>query len=144
MLGSLLFALVLSATMALSTNYEGTYRLTKLYDSEAGEITLPRPNFQVRFVPAAGDNQYQLNIKLGNSLGGTATVSESSEAGRDAFSVGPMRSTRMMAPPEINAVERAVLKIVPGMETIYFDASAGDVLVLEGPTGSMQCQKSLA
>jgi len=117
-------------------DYAGTYTITQLYDSELGQVALPK-EFKLRMQPAE-NNHYNLSMKLGNSMGGTVVVSESTEVGRDAVSAGPMRSTMMMPPPDIYNVEKAVNKIIPAVEFIYID---GNVVVFEGPKGSMRCTK---
>ena len=144
-----LFVLILNLTaiaaMAVNTtNYAGAYKLSQLFDGVAPnrlEVVLPSADFAVQLQADSEVDQYRLTIKLGNNMGGVVKVSQSSVDGRDAFSMdGPMFSTRMMPPPELFAVERAVSKIVPAMEQIYFD---NDELVLEGPKGSMRCTKTL-
>ena len=137
-----IFTLLITTIMALNSNYEGLYQLTNLYDSETGQVTLPERVITVRFQPGQpGTHEYAVGIKVGNSMGCTATVSESSEEDRDAVSMGPVRSTMIMPPPEQYAVEKALSKMLPKMEYIHLE-EADERLVLEGSGGTMQCVRS--
>ena len=133
-------AFLIASTMAVNSNYEGLYKLTSLYDTETGEVALPENEITVRFQPGL-DHQYAIGIKVGNSMGSTITVSDSSEPDRDAVSVGPVRSTMMMPPQEQYAVEKALSKILPAMEFLHLERG-DDMLVMEGSKGSMQCLRS--
>ena len=148
-LAVLLLNLIAVAALGVNmTNYDGVYKISTLLQGEAPnrqEVSLPSPDFVVRFQAKneTASQQYRLMIKLGNRLMGDATISESPllAGGRDVFALdGPMVSTRMMPPPEIYAVEQAVLRVLPAFERIYFDKD--DKLVLQGPTGLMRCTKS--
>ena len=136
-----LSAFLIADTMAVNSNYEGLYKLTSLYDSETGEVALPEKEITVRFQPG-NDHQYALGIKVGNSMGSTVTVSDSSEPDRDAVSVGPVRSTMMMPPQEQFAVEKVLSRILPAMEFLHLE-NGNDLLVMDGSKGSMRCSRSL-
>jgi len=132
-------ATIIASVMAVNSNYEGSYKLTQLYDSETGEVPIPK-EFVVRFRPGPAANRYQVGFKIGNSMGGTVIVSESSEDSRDAVKVGPVRSTMMMPAADVYEVEKALTKMLPDMEFIRLENS-DDLLVMEGPKGSMRCAR---
>ena len=136
-----LSAFLIADTMAVNSNYEGLYKLTSLYDTETGEVALPEKEITVRFQPG-NDHQYALGIKVGNSMGSTVTLSDSSEPDRDAVSVGPVRSTMMMPPQDQFAVEKVLSRILPAMEFLHLE-NGNDLLVMEGSKGSMRCSRSL-
>ena len=136
-----LSAFLIADTMAVNSNYEGLYKLTSLYDSETGEVALPEKEITVRFQPG-NDHQYALGIKVGNSMGSTVTLSDSSEPDRDAVSVGPVRSTMMMPPQDQYAVEKVLSRILPAMEFLHLE-NGNDLLVMDGSKGSMRCSRSL-
>lgn len=132
-------AIIIASAMAVMNNYEGSYKLTQVYDSESGEVPIPK-EFKVRFRLGPAANRYQVGFNIGNSMGGTVIVSESAEAGRDAVRVGPVRSTMMMPAADDYAVEKAITKTLPDMEFIRLEGS-GDLLVMEGPKGTMRFER---
>jgi hypothetical protein len=128
-----------------NSGYEGTYRLYKVIDTAAenGECTLPLGDFRVQI--KRNENDYDLHIKIGNSLNGQMTiVPRTSSSGphsgaHDAVSIRRISSTRMMPPEPLYRLERALLDILPEVEDIYWN-DVGQ-LVWEGPRGSVLCTR---
>jgi META domain len=133
---------LLARAMAVQ-NYEGMYRLTKVFDEKMGEIPIPEGDFVLRMDPSKPDvNQYNLGIKLGNSMGTSAIVSEldNESSSEDAISISGVRSTMMMPPPEIFKVETAMSDLLPAVTTI---ALVDDVLTLKGSKGIIQATRKV-
>jgi len=130
--------------MAVNSNYEGVYRLTHLYDSATGEVALPaEKEFKLRLQHGSDAHTYSLGIIIGNSLGGSVTITDSTEEGRDAFSAGPMRSTMMMPPENLWTIEKALKHVLPAAEFIHLEGGDNEdqLLIVEGPSGSMRCTR---
>lgn len=124
-------------------NYEGLYFLTKVFDEKLGEIPIPAGDFILRMDPSKTDvNQYNLGIKLGNSMGASAKVSELDDesSSEDAITIGGVRSTMMMPPPEIFRVETAMSDLLPAATTIALES---DVLTLKSSKGIIQATRKI-
>jgi META domain len=135
-------SLVLAQTMA-AQNYEGSYRLTKVIDENMGEIPIPTGDFIFRMNPSNADaNQYNLGIKLGNSMGASATVSDldNENSSEDTISIRGVRSTMMMPPPEIFRIETAMSDLLPSVTTINLE---NDVLTLKGSKGIIEATRKV-
>lgn len=131
--------------------YDGTYRLTRIEAVDfGGEINIPDDReFSLR-IKAIGTTdtkeeelQYDLNVKIGNSLGALISVTPASDDGgeQDTVSVSNVISTRMMPPPELYTIERALSAILPAAEKIHYNVDTS-MLQIEGRSGSIQCIKS--
>jgi hypothetical protein len=93
--------------MVLATNYVGTYRLTAGVENSA-PISIPEGDFLLRIDEPSPENQYQFNIKVGNSLGSKLVVNDDNTA-----SVGSVHSTRMLPPPPIFELEKVLSRLLP-------------------------------
>jgi META domain len=136
-----IIASLLAKSMALR-NYEGLYQLTKVIDDIVGEIPLPDGEYTIRIVPAKGVvNQYDISIKLGNSMGASAVVSDSDNGSlEDAVSISGVRSTMMMPPPELFKVEVAISDVLPAATSIDLE---GNLLLIKGSKGSLQASRKI-
>lgn len=139
-IGTLLVSLF-PITMAVH-NYEGVFHLTKVLNAKNEEVLVPEGDFKVRMQPGQQANQYDMNIKVGNSMGASATVSGSDDDVKDAVAIGGVRSTMMMPPKEIFEVEMALSDILPSARLIYL-AENNSLLVIEGSKGTIKCTRSL-
>ena len=121
--------------------YGGTYRFTKIYDSTVGEVPIPSDGvYTIQIRPSSSIvNQYDIGIKVGNSMGGSATITPSGNHGiEDQISIGGLRSTMMMPPPELYRIEVALSNLLPSSTTIQID---DDVLTINGTKGSVQAAR---
>lgn len=122
--------------------YGGTYRFTKIYDTTVGEVPIPNDGiYTIQMSPSSTIvNQYDIGIKVGNSMGGSATITPSANHGvEDQISIGGLRSTMMMPPPELYRIEVALSDLLPSSTTIQME---DDVLTINGTKGCVQatCQ----
>jgi hypothetical protein len=131
-----------------NSNYEGVYRLTKVLDANMEEVPVPNGDFTVRMQPGAQANQYNVNIKLGNLMGASATVSDLTTSDgtvdnvqKDAIAISGVRSTMMMPFKELYKVEMALSTILPAAKLIHLETE-DTLLVIEGPKGTIQCTRS--
>lgn len=132
------FLSLLVSAMAVS-NYEGEYRLIKVIDTEMGDIPVPKGEFKIQMQPGKIANQYDMSIKLGNSLGTSVTVSDyADDAKKDAVTIGGVRSTMMMPPENIFRVEVALTNMLPAATLIFLE---NDLLAIEGPKGTIMCTR---
>lgn len=130
-----ILSVFLTSTMAVS-NYEGVYRLTKVLDVDMIEIPIPEGDFTIRMKPGNVANQYDLGIKLGNSMGTVVTVSDSDDGEKDAVAIGGVRSTMMMPPEKVFKLEVALSDMLPAATLIHLEDD--NLLVIEGPKGTVQ------
>ena len=132
-----------SGTMVVASTqlYGGTYRFTKIYDNTVGEVPIPNDGiYTIQMRPSSSIvNQYDIGIKVGNSMGGSATITPSGNHGiEDQISIGGLRSTMMMPPPDLYRIEVALSDLLPSSTTIQID---DDVLTINGTKGSVQAAR---
>jgi hypothetical protein len=113
-----------------STSYTGSYRLTGVYES-GNKINIPDGDFLFKMEETEDPNTFSFGIKIGNSLGSSFTV----VPGTHKISVGMVRSTMMMPPPEIFALEQTLSKILPVVDTISL---CDESLILEGDEAKLE------
>lgn len=147
MKGQLLETLIALAWMigvAMGAEYGGAYRLTGGLDGEQNEIAIPADygDFLLQVEPAQDMHHYQIGIKIGNSLGAGLTLTGPVGDGtrRESIQVGFVRSTRMLPPPPLAALERQITKMLPTMKTIELDRG---VLQLRGDDGDLKFTSTL-
>jgi hypothetical protein len=155
-----LFTLFLSfATMATSQTvpmpaepmFAGTYKMAQVFDDNMAAINMPAGDFVLSLKPAkdfSSSGTYDLNVKLGNRLGGRMTVSAPTEsdglsAGKRKIKIGPVRSTMMMPEESIFRLEVSMTDILPDMTTVELVTNADDTtsMVFEGTKGKLVCEK---
>lgn len=129
-----------SMQAASAQSYDGLYRLTKIVDTTIGEVPIPNDGiYTIQMRPATSSdifNQYNIGIKVGNSMGGSATITPTSNYdNKDEVSIGGLRSTMMMPPPELYRIEVALSDLLPSATTIKLE---DDVLTIKGSKGSVQ------
>jgi hypothetical protein len=113
-----------------STSYPGSYRLTSVYES-GNKINIPDGDFRLKIEGTEDPNKFSFGIKIGNSLGSSFTV----VPGTNKISVGMVRSTMMMPPPEILALEQTLPKILPTINTTNL---RDESLILEGDAAKLE------
>merc|ERR1711892_466865 len=95
---------------------EGVYELE---DVEKGEVKLA--------IKSEGEGKWRVQAKVANNMSNMVTEENG------VFTPGPVMSTRMMPPPELQELERKMSDLLSGLNKIYKD---GDVLVIEGEGSS--------
>ena len=110
---------------------EGVYELE---DVEKGEVKLT--------IKSEGEGKWRVQAKVANNMSNMVTEEDG------VFTPGPVMSTRMMPPPELQELERKISDLLSGLNKIYKDGEddafvdnsndnvAGDVLVIEGEGSS--------
>jgi hypothetical protein len=131
--------LTLCFTSAMVTaDYSGTYRLIAGTDAVRNAITIPPGDFRLEIAATSKQSQYQISIKVGNSMSTFFTVKTPNESSvlsaKESIEVGGVRSTRMLPSPTLAALERVLSNALPAMSTI--EVSDGQLL-LEGDAGDL-------
>lgn len=133
--------------------FAGSYKLVSITDADLAPIAIPDgSDFKLTLKPAADfttSGTYDLQLALGNRLGGRLTLTDEDEATPDSGSkqavrIGPIRSTMMMPPPEIFKLEMALSDILPDAQTIELQpgqGGSGALLVLQGAKGKLVCEQ---
>lgn len=136
-----------SMQAASAQSYDGLYRLTKIVDTTIGEVPIPNDGiYTIQMRPSTTGssdiaNQYNIGIKVGNSMGGSATITPTAKnCGEDEVSIGGIRSTMMMPPPELYRIEVALSDLLPSATTIKME---DDVLTIKGTKGSVQATRQV-
>lgn len=123
-----LLLLLVSPFVALSMLLDGKYLLQSLYDDHGAALSIPDGAFTLSIEHDANEKgRYNFGLKIGNNMGGSMTVDD--EGG---VKIGPMRSTMMMPPPAIYALETELNKIMPALTTVALE---GQKLTLDGSKG---------
>jgi heat shock protein HslJ len=138
-----------SSSMAATVSthhYEGLYRLTHIVDTTVGEVPIPSDGtYTIQMRPSTtGLNQYDIGIKIGNSMGGSATITPSTTTNQDmedAITIGGLRSTMMMPPPELYRIEVALSDLLPSATSIQIENDI--VLTIKGSKGSVQATRQV-
>ena len=92
---------------------------------------------------------FRLNIKVGNMIGGRLTLQEMEhlqtqendgiqEREEFAASVSQLFSTKMMVPPDIGLVEKALHEILPTTDTLSVD---GNIVTFHGMEGHVSVRR---
>lgn len=131
----------------------GDWKLVELYDDRNQPVELPSSSegFVLHLVKKEikdeqdpeqqeGAKTLSLYTKIGNSMGGVLSlVDDSANLEKEqTIKVGPLRSTMMMPPPELFAVEQYLSKYLGAMKTLKL-SDDGDELIWMG-TGRIICQ----
>ena len=126
----------------MCNKYIGLYRFTKIVDTTEGEVPIPNDDGSTTCTLqiSTGNNnlnQYDIGIKIGNSMGGSATITPTTNQGiiDDVITIGGLRSTMMMPPPELYRIEVALSKLLPSATNIQIEDF---VLTIVGSKGSVQ------
>jgi heat shock protein HslJ len=86
---------------------------------------------------------YDMGIKVGNSMGGSATVTPSTNQSEDdKIAIGRLRSTMMMPPPELYRVEVTLSDLLPSATNIQIQEDNG-LLTIKGPEGMVQATRQV-
>jgi META domain len=127
--------------------YDGLYILTSIVDLEIGsEIPIPNDSectIRMQHSTTGDVNQYDIGVKVGNSMGGSATVTPSLESdtnNKAGISISGLRSTMMMPPPELYRIEVALSYLLPNAETIEIKEN---ILTIKGSRGSVQASRKV-
>ena len=123
----------------------GEYKLVQVVRPDGSSIHLPEvyivrlsreeTNSSTANTPAHAI--YQLSVKIGNSMGGQVTVEYNNNNGtttttnndRYSATVSRLFSTRMMVPPELDAIERGLSEILPSTDSLTL---VGAILTFHG------------
>eukprot|EP00529_Nitzschia_sp_RCC80_P036119 CAMPEP_0113456290 /NCGR_PEP_ID=MMETSP0014_2-20120614/8811_1 /TAXON_ID=2857 /ORGANISM="Nitzschia sp." /LENGTH=163 /DNA_ID=CAMNT_0000347739 /DNA_START=119 /DNA_END=610 /DNA_ORIENTATION=+ /assembly_acc=CAM_ASM_000159 len=132
----------------------GDWKLVELFDDQNEPVEIPDAPSDDGFVlhltekqgAGDGDNDdddgktLSLYTKIGNNMGGIMLLvdDETNSNNEQTIKVGPLRSTMMMPPPQIFALETYLTKYLSTMDTLKLNDD-GDELVLLG-TGRIVCQ----
>jgi heat shock protein HslJ len=115
--------------------FNGDYKIVEVLDAEGNSINIPSEGsdrFNLHMESTTG-NAYQFGLQVGNSLGGRMTIDG------EQVTIGQMRSTMMMPPPEVYKLEMALSSMFPKMTSISL---VDGTLTLEGSGGKAVFQKS--
>jgi hypothetical protein len=118
--------------------YEGKYLLSEVFDSRDEPVLLPLGRFDLEVSSAGSESdpgRHKFSLHLGNYFGGSFVVDQNDPK---QVKVGPMRSTMMMPPQDVYALENALNKILPACTTIDLQ---GDKLELRGSEGRAAFRK---
>lgn len=139
----------------MDNNYDGLFRFTKIVDATMGDVPIPNDDtagthqctMQIRPSTASSSstsimkNDYDIGIKIGNSMGASATIiPATTQVTDDAITIGGLRSTMMMPPPELYRIEMALSDILPSATNIRIE---NDVLTIKGSKGSVQATRQV-
>ncbi|KAL7574443.1 hypothetical protein ACA910_015815 [Epithemia clementina (nom. ined.)] len=134
----------------------GEFQLLRVFDDSGSEVPLPG-EYVLRISTQDTDQEprtnaqtgrevyvFRINIRIGNVLGGTVQVdltayeepSRNKKQQEFPANVGPLFSTKMMVPPELDVVERALHKILPSTNSVGYD---GDKITFHGSGGFISC-----
>jgi len=135
----------------------GDWKLVELYDDQNQPVEIPdaspsssdRDGFVLHLTKKQGDDgdddnedgtTLSLFTKIGNSMGGIILLVDDNANGdnEQTIKVGPLRSTMMMPPPQIFALEQYLTKYLSTMDTLKLNDD-GDELVMLG-SGRIVCQ----
>ena len=83
---------------------EGVYELE---DVEKGEVKLT--------IKSEGEGKWRVQAKVANNMSNMVTEENG------VFTPGPVMSTRMMPPPELQELERKMSDLLSGLNKIYKD-----------------------
>eukprot|EP00980_Cylindrotheca_fusiformis_P012188 scaffold2962_cov126-Cylindrotheca_fusiformis.AAC.4 len=127
-----------SSSSLSSSPFVGEWHLVELIDAKTGN-TLPLPN-QIMTVKlqSISETELSLGIKVGNSMGSTITLVDTTTATSAEIKVGPVVSTKMMPPQELWDVEQFLTKTLETVNKMEI-SNQEDNLVLEGDRGSIIC-----
>jgi hypothetical protein len=126
--------------------YQGEWKLNKaFYGPELGKFPLPDnhniiASFEEVQDAASSTVVYRFGIKVGNSMGTDITLTgKKFEGGFDEVTIGPIRSTMMMPPPELQPVEFELIgKGLPVVNKMIVTTNEDDgqknLLLMQGPT----------
>jgi hypothetical protein len=121
--------------------YQGQWNLSKaFYGPELGKFPLPDNHIIIAsFEKQDASSSYQFGIKVGNSMGTKITLTgKKFEGGFDEVTIGPIRSTMMMPPPELQFVENELIgKGLPVVNKMIVTSTADEqknLLLMQGPT----------
>ena len=147
---------VAAAAVPVSThhNYDGLYRFTKIVVEKTavgGDIPIPNDDIctiQIRRSSSDTDTTsinhpkyYDIGIKIGNSMGGSATITPSTcdNPEYDEITMSGLRSTMMMPPPELYRIEMALSDLLPSVTNIQIKDDS--VLTIQGPKGRIEATR---
>ena len=137
----------------------GDWKLVELYDDQNQPVEIPDAPSDDGFVlhltkkqqeqqSGGGDDDdddddgktLSLYTKIGNNMGGIMLLvdDETNDVKEQTIKVGPLRSTMMMPPPQIFALEQYLTKYLSTMDTLKLNDD-GDELVMLG-SGRIICQ----
>jgi hypothetical protein len=133
---SILLILQSAASAALAM-YEGKFYLTEVFDSQDEPVQLPLGRFDLEVTPPAESEtrRYKFSLKVGNYFGGSFVVDQNDDT---KIKLGPMRSTMMMPPQDVYALENRLGKMLPACTTIDLQ---GDKLEFRGSEGRVTFKK---
>merc|ERR1712071_262068 len=106
------------ATEYSNMSIEGEYELA---DEGKGKVTLR--------IKADGDGKWRVQAKVCNNMNCVVTEADG------VFTPGPVMSTRMMPPPDMQELENEISKLLSELTKISKD---GDMVVIEGAGRSEQ------
>jgi heat shock protein HslJ len=117
----------------------GKYSLSEVYDAKEEPVQLPVGRFDLQVAPVENDGEetesdtirYRYNLKIGNMLGGSFEMTRTTN---ELTKMGPMRSTMMMPPQELYALENKLNKMFPAVTLL--DLEEGK-LAFKGSEGSI-------
>jgi META domain len=117
----------------------GKYSLSEVFDAKEEPVQLPVGRFDLQVAPVERDGaetesetvRYRYNLKIGNMLGGSFEMTRTTN---ELAKMGPMRSTMMMPPQELYALENRLNKMFPAVTEL--DLEEGK-LVFKGSEGSI-------
>lgn len=122
-----------------SMNYEGAYTLrSAMKDSVVQVIPSGRTITMKLEQQPDTPSIYRVNIKVANILM-TSLEIISSENGKETIRGGPVASTRMMPPPELQPLEFFISDYFPQMNSMELTE---EVLVMEGGGAKLEWQQA--
>jgi META domain len=134
----LIQVLLPSAVQSIMFN-GGKYSLSEVFDAKEEPVQLPVGRFDLQVAPVESDGEqtesktirYRYNLKIGNMLGGSFELIRNTN---ELTKMGPMRSTMMMPPQELYALENKLNKMLPAVTQLDLEESK---LVFKGSEGSV-------
>lgn len=136
--------------MALCKNYEGTFRLEKVIDSELVEIptphqfkhlltgeliTMAKP-YELQLTAGKDDNTYHMTARICNWTEGIFTVSKNGDGGKDLMSSTSLQQSQVLPGPHEHRVEEAVFAVLGCQGLVISLENDNNKLIIQGPDGS--------
>jgi hypothetical protein len=140
------FLAVTIATSTMMNNYEGSYTLQSVLDANRVSLNIPAGNEFLLDVMKDDDtnsNVYKLSFRIGNVLRSKMVVTSTTDLSvTDTIQMSGVSSTRMLPPPEVNAVEVGITNILRSATSIQYQDTDHNMLSIEGTNGSFTCKRS--
>lgn len=107
------------------------WKLVEAVNESGTAVTFPENHDIVLHLDTPNETQYQLSLRVGNTLRCSATKDKG-----DSVKVGPIMSTMMEPPPELREIETFLSSSLPSVTSI--DLKEASVLVLSGSSSQMK------